>query len=224
MQLISRFVLVVLLFIFGLCQMAVASVEFRKIGENNYLLDAKLASGLRFKDIQVRKLKLGGYLVVQLKRKTGMSIEQIGGQILSTDTISSEQFKELITHLLTELDKKNMHPSRIQIELGLVDVYRQAAISAVRQAECNVKSIEHNNACLSELLLLSIRESALTQQVFEILEQYGYRGARHAISMDPIVFSPEVFDVPWGNAKGSNDAGLNMSEMWFSIYIENHKK
>jgi len=201
-----------LLILFGLWQATVAEasvVELKKIDKNVFLLDAKLESGVRFQDIPVRKRRLVASWAIELD-----SPEK------SFETITADQLKELIDISLAPLQEKGIYPTHIHIGLGLVDEYKNLAVSAVRQAQCNIILAEHKNTCLNHEVQAVLQRAVLTQHICEIIERNGARCSEYTVGMSEIAVSPEFFGKPWDEVVSSSDAGINMPRMWFSINIE----
>lgn len=218
MQLVKKIFLISLFLMMAQVTFA-STAKLREVDKNSFLLDVRLNSHVYIKDIRVMQRKLDERWVLQLKFISGMKIDY-GNGMLSSGTITLKEYKQLVPLVFNTLRNNNINLNNLQIELGLVDEYRRLAVAAIKQSQCNIKVVENKNSCLSHALLQNLTDNDITKDFCTSVKKYGVSCESKIVSMDQIGFRAEFIGRPFLEVANLNDAGLDMSGMWFSINLK----
>lgn len=183
-------------------------------------LDVTLSSGLHIRHVVYRKEPLGGRWLLQIKRKTGLSMSREHQR--SIRTLTEQESLELMSKLLEIV--KNQHGGRldsIQLDLAVLeylgsDVVRQLRAAPIASNQTITPKLDAIRTSVQD----SLNESTLVIETCRQVELINMSCGKSPVSMNPIPFQKAYVGKPWGDVKRLPNAGIDMASTWFSIDLQ----
>ncbi|MCD9030433.1 hypothetical protein LDO32_01620 [Luteimonas sp. Y-2-2-4F] len=183
-------------------------------------LNFTLNSGLHARGIIYRRERLGGNWILQIKSNSGANF--VPEEAASIKSINQDEFIEIINSALANIHE--LHEGRldyIHIGADLVDSFWSGALAHLRALPISPdEEVVQQSRSISDGLVRYVSHSPFVEAICGQTRNFGLECNGQSISMDPVAFQPQYLGKKWGYVKNLPDAGIQASELWYSISLK----
>lgn len=188
----------------------------------------RLQNGTEVDNVMLMRDRIDGVLVLQYRGHNGLEVRGLTSRENEQDEsrfLSIDEFVELLdsTYGLVSQETEGATIRRIQFDAILVRDTWQELVAAVSRATADLDGkITPKVRVVDEAALHVILQSRQLEQTCAILRKHDQACLRH-VSVNPIVFQPDVLGKSWGDLRSLKYHGISEST-WFGVTVQQSKE
>lgn len=200
-----------------------SSVSFIESSDELLIASVELSADVAIENIQIRRDAHLKDWVLEFRSIAKLKVSsQPTGQEEWSFQIDDAAFSQLIGALIDTLSIEHSHITigRIQFDLYLVASTWDSVLASLKQeAQGLAGNVEQMSEPISKAIIRSISESSQVEVTCRLMEAVETFCRDKPVSMNPVVFDPEIVGMPWDSVIERSDGGLRKGA-WFTIRME----
>ena len=195
-------------------------VKFEELDENIFLVSVQLSSGTDITGIKYKYHVLSKKWLLQIKHSSGISIKD---KHSDKKDLTEEEFKELISILITNFADSGKSLDRIQLGLSLVDTLWDGTVAYLKESNIPLKyKLKAKDLGLTKTISTYLESTNTIQNLCRSIQVIKKSCNRKYLSMNPITFEPKYVDGEWKDIANLEDLGMPTDSLWYGINLTNN--